>query len=318
MRARPRGLMRTPRLMGAVYRRILTRMEQVGWVAPRRRVRIGKASLLLIVLTLRAHRMKPAKVYIVGGAGFPVFPPRSPLPREGFPWKRSKPRARRAGAAVPISSPRSIASSTTAITLMLSGNRAVRDYLRVIGSEGNFVGPATTDIAFADVKRANAGRSGRTTAPLPWWIFSKMRRVPGTRAFDYLRLGKLSNSFRQGHRQRRAGGAAHPSVPARGAQHRTRAGVGGAHRGSLARDAGQGRAARTGRASLIPSLAAAFIDPAIAFLESRGGVFRFGQRLRSFVLERDRGDGPRIAADECSLVAENDSVILAAPPWVAK
>jgi len=50
MRARPRGLLRTPRLMGEVYRRILTRMEQVGWGAPRRRVRIGRASLLLIVL----------------------------------------------------------------------------------------------------------------------------------------------------------------------------------------------------------------------------------------------------------------------------
>ena len=50
MRARPRGLLRTPRLMGEVYRRILTRMEQVGWAAPRRRVRIGRASLLLIVL----------------------------------------------------------------------------------------------------------------------------------------------------------------------------------------------------------------------------------------------------------------------------
>ena len=50
MRARPRGLLRTPRLMGAVYRRILARMERAGWAAPRRRVRIGRASLLLIVL----------------------------------------------------------------------------------------------------------------------------------------------------------------------------------------------------------------------------------------------------------------------------
>jgi len=50
MRARPRGLLRTPRLMGAVYRRILATMEQVGWAAPRRRVRIGRARLLFIVL----------------------------------------------------------------------------------------------------------------------------------------------------------------------------------------------------------------------------------------------------------------------------
>jgi phytoene synthase len=50
MRSRPRGFLRTPRLMGAVYRRILARMERAGWAAPRRRVRIGRASLILIML----------------------------------------------------------------------------------------------------------------------------------------------------------------------------------------------------------------------------------------------------------------------------
>jgi phytoene synthase len=50
MRARPRGHLRTPRLMGEVYRRILTMMERTGWTAPRRRVRIGRARLLLTVL----------------------------------------------------------------------------------------------------------------------------------------------------------------------------------------------------------------------------------------------------------------------------
>ena len=38
-----------PRLMGAVYRRILDRMLAQGWRAPRRRVRIGKPRLLWIV-----------------------------------------------------------------------------------------------------------------------------------------------------------------------------------------------------------------------------------------------------------------------------
>jgi phytoene synthase len=50
MRARPRGLLRAPRLMGAVYRRVLATMERVGWAAPRKRVRIGRARLLLIML----------------------------------------------------------------------------------------------------------------------------------------------------------------------------------------------------------------------------------------------------------------------------
>jgi phytoene synthase len=50
MRAHPRGLLRTPRLMSAVYRRILAMMERASWTAPRRRVRIGRPRLLLFVL----------------------------------------------------------------------------------------------------------------------------------------------------------------------------------------------------------------------------------------------------------------------------
>ena len=49
MRARPRGRLLAPRLMSAVYRTILQQMLVEGWVAPRRRVRIGKARLLWIV-----------------------------------------------------------------------------------------------------------------------------------------------------------------------------------------------------------------------------------------------------------------------------
>jgi phytoene synthase len=49
MRARPRGRLLAPRLMSAVYRTILQQMLVEGWVAPRRRVRIGKARLLWLV-----------------------------------------------------------------------------------------------------------------------------------------------------------------------------------------------------------------------------------------------------------------------------
>jgi len=50
LRARPRGLLRAPRLMRAVYSEILVKMEQAGWAPPRRRVRIGRGQLLLTVL----------------------------------------------------------------------------------------------------------------------------------------------------------------------------------------------------------------------------------------------------------------------------
>ena len=51
MSARPRGRMRTPALMIAVYGRILRAMEAEGWKPPRRRVSLGKARLLWVALT---------------------------------------------------------------------------------------------------------------------------------------------------------------------------------------------------------------------------------------------------------------------------
>jgi squalene synthase HpnD len=50
LRARPRGLLRAPRLMGAVYSQVLGKMETAGWAPPRERVRIGRGRLLLTLL----------------------------------------------------------------------------------------------------------------------------------------------------------------------------------------------------------------------------------------------------------------------------
>ena len=50
MAARPRGRLAAPRLMGAVYGRTLDRTEAAGWAPPRRRVKLGKAELLWILL----------------------------------------------------------------------------------------------------------------------------------------------------------------------------------------------------------------------------------------------------------------------------
>jgi phytoene synthase len=50
LQARPKGRIRTPRLMGAVYSEILRQSEAAGWLAPRHRVSLSKPQLLLIVL----------------------------------------------------------------------------------------------------------------------------------------------------------------------------------------------------------------------------------------------------------------------------
>jgi phytoene synthase len=48
--ARPKGKLRAPRLMGAVYADVLRKMEAAGWAPPRARARLGKAELLLLLL----------------------------------------------------------------------------------------------------------------------------------------------------------------------------------------------------------------------------------------------------------------------------
>jgi phytoene synthase len=50
LRARPKGRLRAPKLMGAVYSEILREMEKAGWSPPRRRVRLSKSRLARIVL----------------------------------------------------------------------------------------------------------------------------------------------------------------------------------------------------------------------------------------------------------------------------
>lgn len=50
MRSGTKGRLAAPRLMGAVYSRILGEMEKDGWAPPRRRVKLSRGRLLWIVL----------------------------------------------------------------------------------------------------------------------------------------------------------------------------------------------------------------------------------------------------------------------------
>ena len=52
LRTRPRGHLIAPRLMEAVYSRVLARMETVGWKPPRTRVRVSKPALIWTVVRL--------------------------------------------------------------------------------------------------------------------------------------------------------------------------------------------------------------------------------------------------------------------------
>src|SRR4051812_3331902 len=74
--------------------------------------------------------------------------------------------------------------------LVLSGNHAVLGFAMAIGSESNLVGPETAEFPFVDLSSKERWRL-RISDGLPWWIFDKSRRVPGTRLGEYLRLSRL-------------------------------------------------------------------------------------------------------------------------------
>lgn len=74
--------------------------------------------------------------------------------------------------------------------LVLSGNHAVIGFAEAIGTAGSLAGPSAAEFAFVDLA-SNEHWTLRISDGLPWWIFDKNRRVPGTRLAEYLRLVRL-------------------------------------------------------------------------------------------------------------------------------
>ena len=74
--------------------------------------------------------------------------------------------------------------------LVLSGNHAVLDFVQAIGSAAPLTGPAAAGFPFVDLSSGERWTL-RINDGLPWWIFDKNRRVPGTRLGEYLRLSRL-------------------------------------------------------------------------------------------------------------------------------
>ena len=75
--------------------------------------------------------------------------------------------------------------------LLLSGNRDAMAYLSRIGALDTLTGPAAPLFPFIDLASGAAWTLRPNCGRLPWWVFAKSRRVPGTAAGDYLALAKL-------------------------------------------------------------------------------------------------------------------------------
>jgi squalene-associated FAD-dependent desaturase len=206
--------------------------------------------------------------------------------------------------------------------LVLSGNRAVNTYLKRLGAQDRLSGPKTADFAFVDLRDDVRWRVRPNDGPIPWWIFAKSRRPPGTKPMDFLPLARL---MRRGSDRRIDqaischGWAWHSLLepillaalntdPKEGSA----ALAGAVVRESLAKGGG----ASSPRIAE-PTLAAAFIEPALAYLDAKGASVRLNHRLKA--IHQVNG---RVAAleftDGTVEFGPDDRVILATPPQVAQ
>jgi len=206
--------------------------------------------------------------------------------------------------------------------LVLSGNNAVARYLSRIKPNGTLTGPRRADFPFTDVTTGARWTLRLNGGPLPWWITSRDRRVPGTSPADYLPYAKLMFAGRKA--------TIEELVPAKGAlwdrlmrpfllaalnTHPEKASAqlaGQVLRETLARG---GHACRPRIAT--PTLSSVFIDPALSFLEQKGAKVEMGKRLRSLALSQ-RAVLALQFTDATVPLNPNDMVVLAVPPFVAK
>jgi len=202
--------------------------------------------------------------------------------------------------------------------LVLSGNRAVQAYLKRIGASDGLAGPDKAEFAFFDLRDGARWTMRPSDGRIPWWIFQPSRRVPGTKAADYAVLAKFM-SRHPGKRMDEVVRASGPlwermlqpvmlavlnTDPAEGSMDLAGAVV----RESLALG---GMASRPRIAS--PTLAAAFVEPALDYLEAEGVELRLRRSLKAI----ETGEGRATAlqfADGLVALGPEDRVILATPP----
>jgi squalene-associated FAD-dependent desaturase len=206
--------------------------------------------------------------------------------------------------------------------LVLSGNPAVGRYLKAIGAQDRLTGPQSAEFPFFDrgsgrrwTLRPNDGR-------VPWWVLSASRRAPGTRLADYLPLLALTRP----HPGRRIDevvschGVAWEKLlrPLLVSILNTRPEEASADlAGAVFRETLVQGGRQTWPRIATPSLAAAFVDPALDRLREDGVEIRLGRPLRAVTVA-----GDKLAAlafdDGEERLGPLDKVVLAVPPWTAQ
>lgn len=206
--------------------------------------------------------------------------------------------------------------------LLLSGNRAAMAYLTRIGGLPAMSVAPDAGFDFVDLRDGERWRLRPNAGRLPWWVLLPSRRVPGTRLAEY--LAPLSLLKADPRAEIGAAMACQGPLWERLWQPilvailntRPEKSAAGLAAQVLRETLGAGGAACRPMVAT-GGLSAAFVDPALAYLEARGAQLRFGARLRALRIADDRAEAALFADGEVPIGPE-DRLVLAVPPWVAE
>jgi squalene-associated FAD-dependent desaturase len=202
--------------------------------------------------------------------------------------------------------------------LLFSANRAALEYLRLIDASDSLVGPARARFPFFDLRSGAHWIVEPGAGRIPWWIFSKARRIPRSGIGDYLaglRLAFAGPDARVGDCLNAAG-----PLWERFWEPLTVAALNTAPHEASARllwrtlrdSFGRGEAACR---PLIAreGLASSLIDPALGYLKARGAEIHFNRRLRGLDFAADRAARLDFGGPDVDL-EPGDMLVVALPP----
>jgi len=205
--------------------------------------------------------------------------------------------------------------------MVLSGNVAVQDYLYLTNALDTMGGPGAPIFPFIDIANGERWTIRMNTGNIPWWVFNKKRRVPGTKLRDYLSVLQVMTASstdtlamlnKQNPLYRRFWeplivGALNTEPEIASAE---------LLRNIFVQSFGAGGAACI---PMIPKvgLSESFVTPCLNVLRQHGAEIKYYHRLRSLLWEKDSVRELDFNGNIVE-VAPQDWVILALPVWLLR
>ena len=207
--------------------------------------------------------------------------------------------------------------------LLLGGNQAALDYLDRIGARAVLSKVPLRRSSRSSIDAATGERwtVRPNSGALPWWILSANRRVPHTRARDYLAALTMRRADPSAtiaavlDRRHTLFRRLWEPLAVAGLNTSAEQGSAALFWRMLAETLGRGGAACR---PLLPrvGLSESFVEPALARLRAKGAEIRFGARLRALIFRPERVSD--LVFEAASIVLDRaDSVILAVPAAIA-